>query len=470
MHENDSQKKKPSQDVVRTIKVSETTGSKKSISNLDPISEILKANRANLDFFKTPRYLDLASDITKSHRDMMTSLSKPSYLDSISELAKSNRDTLALFTKPSHLETASEISKAFSSNLDTFKTQRYLDLTTSIAKIHTDMVSFSSPKYQDLFSDVTKNHKLFMTESIKIDFTSNFKNLFNTSDVSSFYTDPFRHYIGSSIAVSDLFRQPSYIASSNVQFLSTSVNKLFDLDNTLTSTKVGFEPPHFSNLWETLKVQSDLNWEPIINLSARASGLSALQQLPTIQDIAQPSNKEADEEVRQVISLDEAREAVYNSIALGGAEMSPHLLHAYRFICSVEIEMRRFIHNVMTTAFGPNWEKQQLPSKMYNDWIEKKGYAVKNGHASSAELIEFADFTDYGTVIVNKKNWKVFEPFFKNKLITQTSFQRLFPYRINIMHSRPFAKGELIIIAGDCEWLLQRLNSSLIGDSGNESN
>lgn len=213
------------------------------------------------------------------------------------------------------------------------------------------------------------------------------------------------------------------------------------------------------NVWTQFNNQMSLNWEPVLKISATAAGLSALQEWPGTSEVT--TEIEEVEDDTRTISFDEARESVFSIIEFEGKQPPHQVQCAFRFLYLLETEIRRFIHNVMISHSGDGWEKHSLPPNMYNGWKEKHAEAVRKGRDPATALIEFADFTDYTPLITSNLNWKIFEPFFGNKMLTQASFQRLFPYRLDTMHARAFAQEELVIVAGDCQWLLKRLGASL---------
>jgi Swt1-like HEPN len=101
-----------------------------------------------------------------------------------------------------------------------------------------------------------------------------------------------------------------------------------------------------------------------------------------------------------------------------------------------ETQLRRFIDERMTAAFGQDWIKHQVPGDILKAWREKKQKAMDNGE-QGWPLLAYADFTDYVPLIIRKDNWeRVFKPIFQRIESVQESFQRLYPIRICTMHAR----------------------------------
>jgi hypothetical protein len=119
---------------------------------------------------------------------------------------------------------------------------------------------------------------------------------------------------------------------------------------------------------------------------------------------------------------------------------------AHDWLQRLETQLRRFIEEVMTKAFGTNWAKARLPNGMYEKWMGKKEGAEKDG-GKQWPLIAYADFTEYPLVICRSDNWKeVFAPFFLRQESVKESFQRLHPLRIGTMHARPITQDDEILL------------------------
>ena len=128
--------------------------------------------------------------------------------------------------------------------------------------------------------------------------------------------------------------------------------------------------------------------------------------------------------------------------------------NAYDRIRRFETHLRRFIDEEMQKAFGANWIKHQIPGEMRQQWLDKKQSAVANGE-SALPLIAYADFTDYEKIISRKDNWNtVFKPIFRAKTSVQESFQRLFPIRLCVMHSRLISQDDELYLLVETKRIL----------------
>jgi hypothetical protein len=122
-----------------------------------------------------------------------------------------------------------------------------------------------------------------------------------------------------------------------------------------------------------------------------------------------------------------------------------------------EIVLRHFIDKRMVAAFGPVWIKQRIPGDMQNNWQKKKESAREAGEPERP-LIEYADFTDYTTIIVKNDNWKaIFQPFFKRKNLVEESFQRLYPIRICTMHARIITQDDELYLYAETKRILKAI-------------
>ena len=78
-----------------------------------------------------------------------------------------------------------------------------------------------------------------------------------------------------------------------------------------------------------------------------------------------------------------------------------------------EQDLRNFIHERMSDAFGSDWEKSRVPREMYKRWQEKRDKAYLAGEPRGL-LIDYADFTDYVTIITQRNNWAdLFQVYFR---------------------------------------------------------
>ena len=129
---------------------------------------------------------------------------------------------------------------------------------------------------------------------------------------------------------------------------------------------------------------------------------------------------------------------------------------AHDWLQRLECQLRHFIDRQMTTKFGPNWPRHRLPNKMYEMWCRKREEA--SGRRPEQSLIDYADFTDYQSVICKKDNWRdVFSLFFNNVESVRESFNRLRPIRVDTMHSRMISQADELFLYVETKRLSQAM-------------
>lgn len=101
-----------------------------------------------------------------------------------------------------------------------------------------------------------------------------------------------------------------------------------------------------------------------------------------------------------------------------------------------ETQLRNFINDKMTAAFGEGWIKGRVPGEIHQRWRDKRDAAREKGEREWP-LLAYADFTDYVPIMTRNDNWTaVFKPVFRRVEFVTESFQRLYPIRICTMHAR----------------------------------
>lgn len=119
---------------------------------------------------------------------------------------------------------------------------------------------------------------------------------------------------------------------------------------------------------------------------------------------------------------------------------------AHDWLQRFESQLRRFINEIMTQAFGPDWPRHRLPNGLYEQWVDKKRKAEEFG-GPTFPLICYADFTDYERIICKGDNWKmIFQIHFRRPEAFRESMQRLYLPRISTMHSRPITQDDELLV------------------------
>ena len=132
---------------------------------------------------------------------------------------------------------------------------------------------------------------------------------------------------------------------------------------------------------------------------------------------------------------------------------------AHERLQRLETQLRRFIDDAMTHAFGSDWPRHQLPNNKYDEWKEKQEAADRSG-APARPLIAYADFTDYVLIICRRDNWRqVFSTFFDRTENVRESFQRLHPIRLDTMHARPIPHDDELLLYIETKRLMKRIDA-----------
>jgi len=119
----------------------------------------------------------------------------------------------------------------------------------------------------------------------------------------------------------------------------------------------------------------------------------------------------------------------------------------------LETQLRRFIDQIMIEECGPEWPKHRMQPQVFETWRDKKQRAQRHTEAD-LPLIAYADFTDYELVICKRDNWRLFEKYFDRPESVRESMQRLYPIRIDTMHSRPITQDDELFLMVECKRLL----------------
>jgi hypothetical protein len=135
---------------------------------------------------------------------------------------------------------------------------------------------------------------------------------------------------------------------------------------------------------------------------------------------------------------------------------------AHDWLLRLETQLREFIDERMTRAFGTDWPKHRLPNDLYESWQEKKRKGKEAG-GKEWPLVAYADFTDYERVICKRDNWReIFAAFFGRPESVRESFQRLYPIRLDTMHARPITQDDELLLYVET----RRLVKVIIGRRG----
>ena len=121
----------------------------------------------------------------------------------------------------------------------------------------------------------------------------------------------------------------------------------------------------------------------------------------------------------------------------------------YETMFNLENSMREFVDKQLS-SISKNWIKEKVPDpKMVEGWKNRmEDYNKrKTTETKDTKLIDFSDFYDLVTLIVNKGNWKAcFEKYFGNVGVIQAKMYELIPVRNDIAHNRSVTEDEILML------------------------
>jgi hypothetical protein len=132
-------------------------------------------------------------------------------------------------------------------------------------------------------------------------------------------------------------------------------------------------------------------------------------------------------------------------------------LELYRRIFLFEERIRTLIITAMKMKHGKKW-MNHMPEELKDTWKKRMKDDEKEGRESEANLIMYADFSDYLKII--QVFWKsIFQDIFKDLDSTKREFNRLNNLgRKPLMHSRPMYKDEIGSSNTAIKWISRRID------------
>ena len=204
-----------------------------------------------------------------------------------------------------------------------------------------------------------------------------------------------------------------------------------------------------SNLHEDIRTRSDFYVNCGLNPSLTAFSPAAFHEITYRSGLEYPSI-----DVIEDYDCPPHEESDQSRDGLGRTN------RAHDTIQRFETQIRACIDNLMTAAFGPNWYIRRVPEQMRSNWMRKRTIHMEQGRGEYP-LIAFADFTDYVAIINRKDNWtEVFSPVFKNKMLVEESFRRLYPIRSCTMHSRPITQDDELYLFVEVKRLMTAIRTT----------
>jgi hypothetical protein len=111
--------------------------------------------------------------------------------------------------------------------------------------------------------------------------------------------------------------------------------------------------------------------------------------------------------------------------------------------------------------FGDKWMKQQIPKVMLDNWQDKREAALNAGEPERP-LIDYADFTDYKSIVERGDNWReAFKVIFERPEDVRESLQRLQPVCVATMHARFITRDDEMMLIVETKRLQKAMKKSL---------
>lgn len=126
-------------------------------------------------------------------------------------------------------------------------------------------------------------------------------------------------------------------------------------------------------------------------------------------------------------------------------------IETYKLLYKIEIGLREFIIDVLSTYLGNKWHKT-LPEDVKNKMIAGKESEKKTSWVNCIPYhpMYYVDFSDIVKIIEQGDKWKnVFSNYFSRKEIISSTLKELEPIRNKIAHNRKVTQGDLDIVQSD---------------------
>ena len=122
---------------------------------------------------------------------------------------------------------------------------------------------------------------------------------------------------------------------------------------------------------------------------------------------------------------------------------------SYETMFNLENSLRAFIVKELSSV-SKNWIKERVPDpEMVKRWKDRMGEdsARPGSPKRNASLIEYSDFYDLATLILNRGNWnQCFKKFFGNANVIQAKMYELVPIRNDIAHNRHLSEDNELML------------------------
>lgn len=129
---------------------------------------------------------------------------------------------------------------------------------------------------------------------------------------------------------------------------------------------------------------------------------------------------------------------------LSETERNNIMYDSKRILQQLETKLRTTIENKLSTL--PNWWLDRVPVDVRGRAEDRKRKNEKIWpwyRSTEKSPLAFVDFSDYTKIILRKNNWELFQPIFRDDIITSSKLKELEFVRNNISHNRKLSSEEM---------------------------
>jgi hypothetical protein len=253
------------------------------------------------------------------------------------------------------------------------------------------------------------------------------------------------------------------------------------MSGSITQAMMGYESPHFvaarKAMAELTKASSEIR--QVMSGSISGTMTSGMLFDPSLTQKVGGSFARIDESPRKLdtpmrslaasvqedvpladmslTSSDECEERLVENRLSGRKFNSNEMAEVYDLLSEFEQNIRRFIDQKMSAAYGPDWVRKKVHKNIWQGWQDRQVTAALAGEYCGS-LIDYADFGDYANIISQKDNWiEVFKQHFGRVESVKESLYRLHPVRVCTMHARVLPPDLRLVLKVEVMQLSKRI-------------
>jgi hypothetical protein len=145
-------------------------------------------------------------------------------------------------------------------------------------------------------------------------------------------------------------------------------------------------------------------------------------------------------------AFDEATEAAGLVLDEEDVDFSGHE-RLYHQLVRVEFELRRFVHRIMTEAFGDSWP-DRVPD-LAKRWRLTKQKRLNEAQPEQPLLISYSELSDLQEIMQRSDHFHLFKPKFRRVESMQETFRRILPARHAVAHCGVITQIDMITVLAE---------------------